>query len=246
MANQNERLLTVAGLFVSFGDVAILKDIDFTLERGTALAIVGPNGSGKSTLFRALLGLIPYSGTITWKPDLRIGYVPQSLALDRTLPLSVRDFLGVKTSSERDMHEILAKVGIGGDRCSEYHVERHILNRPIGLLSGGEFQRVLIAWALLDKPEVLLFDEPTSGVDIGGEETIYTLLKELQKTHNLTILLISHDLNVVYRYANQVLCINRMQVCFGEPTQVLDTQALTALYGADASFYGHHHDEHHD
>ena len=111
----------------------------------------------------------------------------------------------------------------------------------MGWLSGGQLQRVLIAWAILDNPDVLLFDEPTAGIDVGGEETIYNLLKKLNDERAMTILLISHDLNIVYKYANTVLCVNKQKICFGRPNDVLDPQALVKLYGGEAAFYAHEH-----
>jgi zinc transport system ATP-binding protein len=117
------------------------------------------------------------------------------------------------------------------------------LKQRLGWLSGGQLQRVLIAWALLDNPDVLLFDEPTAGIDVGGEETIYNLLKKLHSERNLTIFLISHDLNIVYKYANNVLCINKEMICYGVPATVLDPQSLVKLYGGDAGFYKHDHHE---
>jgi zinc transport system ATP-binding protein len=111
----------------------------------------------------------------------------------------------------------------------------------MGWLSGGQLQRILVAWAILDSPDVLLFDEPTTGIDVGGEETIYNLLKKLNDETALTILVISHDLNIVYKYANNVLCLNKEKLCFGPPSDVLDQQALIKLYGDEAGFYAHEH-----
>ena len=135
----------------------------------------------------------------------------------------------------------LESVGLKTGHDDRHHIERHLLNQRMGWLSGGQLQRVLIAWALLDNPDVLLFDEPTAGIDVGGEETIYNLLKKLNDERNLTILLISHDLNIVYKYADSVLCLNKEKICFGPPREVLDPQALIKLYGGEARFYKHEH-----
>lgn len=239
---EDKKILEVENLSVSFDGQSVLENVNFTLAKGEVLAVIGPNGSGKSIMFRALLGLIPYSGKIIWRLGLKIGYVPQKLAIDRGLPLTVREFLGLKSSSKENILQALASVGINTGPENEHHLEHHILNRRMGLLSGGEFQRVLIAWSLVDYPDVLLFDEPTTGIDIGGEETIYNLLHELQDKRNLTIILISHDLNVVYRYANSVICLNKQQVCFGEPHAVLNPDELSSLYGGEAKFYHHKHE----
>ncbi len=238
---EKEGVLEVENLSVSFNGQKVLDNINFSLNKGEVLAVIGPNGSGKSVLFRALLGLISYSGKISWQSSLKIGYVPQKLAIDRGLPLTVKEFLDLKSSSKAQTLQALSSVGIDTGRENEHHLEHHILNRRVGFLSGGEFQRVLIAWSLVDNPDVLLFDEPTTGIDIGGEETIYNLLHELQDKRNLTIILISHDLNVVYRYANSVICLNKQQVCFGEPHAVLNPEELSSLYGGEAKFYHHDH-----
>jgi len=135
----------------------------------------------------------------------------------------------------------LESVGLKSKQSDKHHIEHHLLNQRMGWLSGGQLQRVLIAWAVLDNPNVLLFDEPTAGIDVGGEETIYNLLKKLNDEMSLTIIVISHDLNIVYKYANNVLCLNKEKICFGPPSDVLDPQALAKLYGGEAKFYKHEH-----
>lgn len=239
-----DAILKVENLGVSFGRDQILNDLDFVVNQGDVLAIVGPNGAGKSVLFKALLGLVPYSGNIEWVKNLKISYVPQKLAIDRELPLSVEEFLKFKKKDINDIVDTLQSLGILATKDkhhSEYHIQEHILKQRLGWLSGGQLQRVLIGWALLDNPDVLLFDEPTAGIDIGGEETIYHLLKKLHKERGMTILLISHDLNVVYKYANNVMCLNKKMVCYGSPASVLDPESLAKLYGGEAGFYKHEH-----
>ena len=237
-------ILKVENLGVSFDGNYVLKDLDFLVNKGDVLAIVGPNGAGKSVLFRALLGLIPHFGRMEWAPNLKISYVPQKFAIDRELPLSTEEFLQFKKKSHSEIIDVLKSVGIGADHKNDpehhtRHIKDHVLNQRLGWLSGGQLQRVLIAWSLLDNPDVLLFDEPTAGIDLGGEETIYNLLKKLHNERNFTILLISHDLNIVYKYANSVLCINKEMICHGIPTEVLDPQSLAKLYGGEAGFYKH-------
>ena len=240
----NEAILKVKDLAIDFDGIQVLKGLDFSVNKGDVMAIVGPNGAGKSVLFRALLGLVPHSGTIEWAKDLKISYVPQKLAVDKELPLSVEEFLKFKKKSTSEIVDTLESLGVmnvKGQHHSEHHLQQHILKQRLGWLSGGQFQRVMIAWALLDNPDVLLFDEPTAGIDIGGEETIYNLLKKLHDEKNLTIFLISHDLNIVYKYANNVLCINKEMICYGLPTDVLDPRALAKLYGGEAGFFKHEH-----
>lgn len=242
-AMKNDVVLEVEKLSVSFNENKVLENISFSLKMGEVLAIVGPNGAGKSVLFRALLGLIPHTGSISWTADIKIGYVPQKLGLEREMPLTVREFLSLKSSKNgQDILPVLESVGINIGPKNEHHLEHHILNRRLGFLSGGELQRILIAWALLGNPDVLLFDEPTAGIDIGGEGTIYNLLHKLQTSSKLTILLISHDLNIVYKYADTVICLNKSLVCFGEPHEVLDPKGLSDLYGGESKFYQHIHD----
>lgn len=236
-------LLKVQDLAVGFKDFRVLNGISFDVKKGDIMAILGPNGAGKTVLFRALLGLIPYEGNITWDKNVKVGYVPQKLAIEKDLPLTVREFLGFKANSEEAIYEALQEVGFIKKDASQHHIEHHVLNAKLGQLSGGEFQRVLIAYALIDHPDVLLFDEPTAGVDIGGEETIYSLLEKLHKKWNLTILLITHDLNVIYRYAHRVLCLNREKVCYGSPKEILNPSVLQELYGANVGFYQHEHNK---
>lgn len=233
-----QKLLTVQDLAVSFGDFGVFQGVSFDIHRGEALAIVGPNGAGKTVLLRALLGFLPYRGKVTWEPNIKRAYVPQKLLVDTQFPISVKDFFNFKTVSRESIIEALNSVGITGDH---QHLEKHVLGKPLGALSGGQFQRVMIAWAIVDQPDILLFDEPTSGIDIGGEETIYNLLHRLQTKNHLAIILISHDLNIVYKYANKVMCINKEMVCFGEPHSVLDPESLSKLYGGEAKFYHHEH-----
>jgi len=235
-----EILLQADKVSVSFGDLCALHEVAFSVNRSEALAIVGPNGSGKSVLLRSLLGLVPYTGKIDWQPKVRIGYVPQKLAIDSEFPVSVGDFMSFKTHTHTKIVTALESVGITGDH---HHLKKHILNKPLGTLSGGQLQRVLIAWAIVDEPDILLFDEPTSGIDVGGEETIYNLLHKLQTKHHLAIILVSHDLNIVYKYANRVLCLNRDMICYGVPHEVLDPASLRQLYGGEAHFYQHRHEE---
>src|SRR3989344_8329329 len=186
MSNE-QKLIEVKNLSISFGDFQVFKGIGFDLQRGEALAIVGPNGSGKTVLCRALLGFLPHQGEILWRPGIKKCYIPQKLLVDSQFPVSVLDFFKFKTNSYRAIEEALNSVGITGDT---QHLKHHVLHKRLGTLSGGQFQRIMIAWAIIDHPDILLFDEPTSGIDIGGEETIYNLLHRLQTKSHLAIILI--------------------------------------------------------
>lgn len=241
-------ILLVTSLKVEFNNHIILDSISFDLKRDDTLAIIGPNGAGKSVLFRALLGLIPYSGEIKWAADARIGYVPQKLSVGNDLPLTVDEFLGFKEKDHAKIHEVLSEVGF--QKQSEHlHNDHRVLNTRLGALSGGELQRVLIAYALLDNPNVLLFDEPTAGVDVAGEETVYGLIHKLQADEDLTIVFISHELEVVYQYANTVLCLNKEKICYGPPRTVIDKESIEKMYGEEVHLYKHHeegHKHHHE
>lgn len=228
-------ILTVSNLSVSFGNQKVLDNISFSVERDGTLAIIGPNGAGKSVLFRAILGLIAYQGEVKWAPNIKIGYVPQKLFVAKDLPLTVLEFLRLKENNISNIEKVLNSVGVK---------KTGILKNRLGDLSGGEIQRVLIANALLGKPQVLLFDEPTSGVDILGEETIYGLIERLKKEVDLTIIFISHELDIVYQHATDVLCLNKEKICFGKPREVIDKETLSKMYGEDVKVYKHH--EHHE
>ena len=236
----SDKILEVKELNVILDDNEILHNLSFVVNQKDVIAIIGPNGAGKTVLFKTLLGLFPYEGEIKWRKNIKIGYVPQKIFIDKEWPLTVEEFFGLKNASKKEMQDALSSVGIANRDKS--HLKHHILERPIGKLSGGQFQRILIAWAIIKDPDILLFDEPTAGIDIGGEETIYNLLAQLQKSKDLTILLISHDIHIVYKYANKVICLNRDMICYGNPYDVLDPQSLTKLYGGEAKFYHHQHE----
>ena len=223
-------ILKVKNLNVKLENEEIIKDLSFEMKEGDVLTILGPNGAGKTVLLKTLLKILPYQGEIKWQKEIKIGYVPQRLPFIKDTPMSVGEFFKLKESSKEETREILDLVGF----------KKIFLNKKIGELSSGQFQRVLIAWALIGNPDVLLFDEPTTGIDIGGEETIYTLLTKLKKERNLTILLVTHDLNVVFKFSNFVVCLNKCPICQGVPKEILTSETLNKLYGEEVKFYEHH------
>jgi zinc transport system ATP-binding protein len=230
------RLLSVTNLNLSFGNREVIHDLGFQLQEGDCLAIIGPNGAGKTVLLRALLNLIPYRGEIRWSPGARLGYVPQKIAADRQLPLSPNDLLTAKARFLKLPAGELKQVS------TELDLSPELLNSSIGALSGGQFQKVLIAFALLGRPNVLLFDEPTASLDELSEEHIYELLQSLQRERGMTILLVSHDLSIVYRNANMVLCLSKGKTCMGPPKEILTPAMLQELYGAPPQYYQHVHE----
>jgi len=219
MESHNSYILKVSNLSVAFPNETILDNISFKLKKATTLAIVGPNGAGKTTLFRAFLNLVPYSGKIEWANKVKIGYVPQRLSVS-DIPISVKEFLSFKSTS--DPENSLSSVGL----------DNTILNKSLGVLSGGQLQRVLIAWAIVDKPDVLLFDEPTAGVDLDSEEAIYGMLSELKKKNEITILLISHDTHIIREYSDHMLALNKCVLFFGESKEIVKPDLQKRIYGA--------------
>jgi len=225
-----ELMLKVEKLSVVLDGEEIIKDLSFEVKEGDIITILGPNGAGKTVLLKTLLGIFPYQGKIQWNPKARIGYVPQRLPFIKDFPMSVEEFFELKGISRRDAARLLNSVGL----------KTGISRKCIGELSSGQFQRVLVAWALAKDPNVLLFDEPTTGIDIKGEETIYSLLARINKEKNLTMLLVTHDLSVVYKFSNYVICLNKCPLCKGRPREVLNPKVLEKLYGEEVKFYTHH------
>jgi zinc transport system ATP-binding protein len=229
-------ILSVRDLTIRFGNRTVIQHLNFTVDPGDNLAIIGPNGAGKTVLLRALLNLLPYEGVIQWAPDAKLGYVPQKIAADRHLPLHVYDLLVAKARllklPAEDVRLVADRVGLTPE----------LLETSVGILSGGQFQKALIAFALLGNPKALLFDEPMSSLDELAETRIYELLRDLQREHRLTVLLVSHDLSVVYQFATKVLCLSKGKPCFGPPREILTLETLEAVYSAPLKFYEHHHD----
>jgi len=231
---KEEAVLKVENLYVAFDTEKIIENLSFEVVKGEALIILGPNGAGKTTLLRALLQVIPCKGTVSWATK-KISYLPPKELVSRKNlpPLTIQDFFAFKKVSKQKTLDILKKVGLEPD----------ILQKQFGVLSTGQFQRMAIAWSLVNDPDVLLFDEPTSGIDVGGEETIYSLLHKFWQERKLTILLVTHDLSVVWEHADRVLCLNRKCLCIGKPDEVLTVENLKKLYGTGVKFYKHKHGE---
>jgi zinc transport system ATP-binding protein len=219
MEEAKDYLLKVSDLSVKLQNQTILDNVSFKLKKGTALAVVGPNGAGKTMFFRALLNLVPYTGKIEWFEKVKIGYVPQNITVD-DIPISVKEFLSFRNHA--DVETSLSYV-----RLNNKHVE----GKTLGILSGGELRRVLIAWALADNPDVLLFDEPTSGVDLGSEEPIFAMLSELKKKKGITLLLITHDVHIVREYSDHLLALNRCITFFGSSKKIMDPAIQNIIYG---------------
>jgi zinc transport system ATP-binding protein len=219
MENSSDYILKVSNLSVTLQNQKILDNVNFKVEKGTTLAVLGPNGAGKTVLFKTLLNLVPYNGKIEWEGKVKIGYVPQNIAVG-DIPISVKEFLSFRDGT--DVTSCLDAVRLEGKDVSD---------KRLGILSGGQLRRVLIAWALVDNPNVLLFDEPTTGVDIGGEEPILVMLSELKKSKKMTILLITHDVHIVNEYSDHLLALNRCVTFFGESKEIMNPTVQRTLYG---------------
>ncbi len=233
-------LLSARGICVRYGATEVLHDVTLSLAPAEIVTIVGPNGSGKSTLLRALLGILPAAeGSVTRAPGLRIGYVPQRLAIDRTLPLTVRRFLSLPVRvTEEEATRVLARVGMAGTGRLQ-----------LAALSGGQLQRVLLARALLGTPQALLLDEPTQSLDQPGEAAFYRLLEDVRQDTGCAVLMVSHDLHVVMAASDRVICLNGHVCCEGTPRVVSTAPEYRALFGLGTrgalALYRHEHDHDH-
>ena len=227
-------------LSVTIGRDQILENINLNIKCGTLTAIIGHNGAGKSTLIKAILGDVPTEGDIEFKSvrngamlDMKIGYVPQSLAIDRDTPMSVQDmiisygfhypvFLPVTKKLREKVLEILSPLSA-----------EELIDKTIGTLYGGELQRVLLSLALMDEPNLLLLDEPVSGVDVGGVEQFYSIVDGLKSQRDLAIILVSHDLEYVKKYADKVVLLDKTVVLEGTPGLVFNSEAFSQVFGID-------------
>lgn len=239
--SQGEILVEARGLGLSVGGRTVLDHVDIAVARGQIVTIIGINGSGKTTLLRALMGVIAVDhGTVRRRPGLRIGYAPQRLAIDRTLPMTVARFLRLGTRAGHDaMAQALSDVGAAG-----------LANSQLAVLSGGELQRVMIARALLREPDLLVLDEPMSGIDVSGQGDLYKLIGDIRDRRGCGILLVSHDLHLVMAATDLVVCLNHHVCCTGQPHAVVQDPEFIALFGRAAAetvaVYQHHHDHAHD
>lgn len=243
MAEQQQTLIELQAISVTIGQKNILDNINLMVKAGSITTIVGPNGGGKSTLLKVLLKLIkPQTGKVIYHSGLKIGYVPQKIHLDPTFPINVHKFLSLKTGiSEFEIEQTLALLSI-----------THLKNSSMHKLSGGEMQRVLLARAILNKPNLLLLDEPTQGVDISGQVELYQLINQTRNLLHCAVVMVSHDLHLVMANTDHVLCINRHLCCSGTPETVVVHPKFVGFFGEQLgkeiglALYTHHHNHKHN
>lgn len=237
----SDELLRVSNLTMGYGREVVLRNVDMSVASREIVTVVGPNGSGKSTLLKAIVGAEPLrSGSIQRADMLRIGYVPQRLSVDRRLPMTVNRFLALPRRPKAEIDEALAAVGA-----------QNLAARPVADLSGGQFQRVLLARALLGRPNLLLLDEPTQGLDQPGSAALYRLIEKLRDDLGCAILMVSHELHVVMSASDRVICLNGHVCCAGRPDVVASAPEYRALFGSGTqgalALYRHEHThQHHD
>ncbi|MRX51023.1 ATP-binding cassette domain-containing protein [Paracoccus sp. S-4012] len=237
----HDRLLELRRLSVEIEGRRVLDGVNLTLRRGEIVTIVGPNGSGKTTLMRAIIGTLrPSAGSVQRQPGLRIGYVPQRLAIDPTMPMTVGRFMALPRGRSRSAVEAaLAEAGLAG-----------AAGRQITALSGGQLQRVLLARALMDRPDLLILDEATAGLDQPAVAAFYARIEAVRATQGCAVLMVSHDLQIVMRASDHVVCLNGHVCCEGTPESVSSSPAYLRLFGAEGAstlaLYRHHHSHSHD
>tara|TARA_B100001540_G_scaffold313804_1_gene337456 strand:- start:1069 stop:1818 length:750 start_codon:yes stop_codon:yes gene_type:complete len=239
MRTEENILVKLKNAGIKQNDKWLVKGVSLEVEKGKIVTLIGPNGSGKSTTAKIALGIYKeFEGTVE-KFTNKIGYVPQKISIDWTLPLRVADFMVLTDDLDKgDINEALALTGVD-----------HLIDKNLGNLSGGEFQRVLLARAISRKPELLVLDEPVQGVDFTGEIALYQLIKKISEKLNCGILLISHDLHTVMSATDHVVCLNGHVCCSGSPIDVAKDKEYKALFGEQASqtlsIYEHKHDHVH-
>jgi len=236
----------------TFAQTEVLKGVSLEIHAGEIMTLIGPNGAGKSTLLKIILHLLnPTSGKVTQKHNLKIGFMPQKIHIDPTLPMTVKHFLELGLFNPISLWKRLFNFSANDTTADSIFIDelniRHLLDQPIQNVSGGEMQRILLARALMREPELLVLDEPVQGVDLQGQSELYHYINELRKRYNIGILMVSHDLHIVMKSTDKVLCINQHVCCSGTPQAVSQTPEFISIFGNGAeelAVYEHHHDDH--
>jgi zinc transport system ATP-binding protein len=235
-----EPVVSLINAGLQYGDKRILQDLTFEMNPGDIVTVICPNGAGKTSLIKLMLGIeSPTEGRAEQRHGARIGYVPQNLSLQPTLPLTVDRFLRLATTEHQQIARALERTGVG-----------HLRQASVHYLSGGEFQRVLLARAILRNPDLLVLDEPAQGLDVNGQTALYELIREIRDELNCAVLTVSHDLHLVMASTDTVLCLNGHICCRGQPEQISRDPAFVNLFGErlaqTLAVYHHHHNHSHD
>ncbi len=239
MAKTCEHCCTrIENLTVKLGEHSVLKDVSIHVNCGEVIALVGPNGAGKTTLLRTILGELPYQGTISIRiggqksSKPKIGYVPQKLQLDLSSPVSVADLVASAISRHPVWLGVAQSLREKVKSALSLFSAESLMDKKIGELSGGELQRVLLAIAMTPKPDILLLDEAGSGVDLAGLALLYRLVRGLKKTHDITVIMVTHDLTGISSYVDRIILLNRSVIAEGDPETVLSNEKLVKAFGA--------------
>jgi len=236
----NDILVSANGIGINLSGRHVLQQVNLQVRQRQVVTLIGPNGAGKTTLVRIVLGLLqPHTGSVTRAAGLRIGYMPQKLHIESTLPMTVKRFLQLaRHARQTSIDEVLREVKIG-----------HLMSHQISAISGGELQRVLLARALIQSPQLLVLDEPAQGVDVAGQAELYQLINEIRFRHNCGVLMISHVFHLVMATTEEVICLNQHICCQGKPEHVTADPSYLELFGKrepNLAVYTHHHNHRHD
>ncbi|MDC0491671.1 metal ABC transporter ATP-binding protein [Candidatus Pseudothioglobus singularis] len=237
----SDALITLNNISLSHNGKNVLDDVSFKLHEGEFITLIGPNGAGKSSLIKVLLGVIKQdSGDITYTDTIRLGYTPQTFSANPFIPISVKDFLTLNQKLDSEfMLKTFELTGI-----------KDLLKSPLKNLSGGELQKVLLTRALLNKPNVLILDEPAQNLDVDGQMQLYKLIQDIHQQQNCAVLMVSHDLHRVMKESTQVLCLYHHICCEGLPESILKDEKFNDLFADQINdlmaTYEHHHNHHHE
>ena len=237
----SDALITLNNISLSHNGKNVLDDVSFKLHEGEFITLIGPNGAGKSSLIKVLLGVIKQdSGDITYTDNIRLGYTPQTFSANPFIPISVKDFLTLNQKLDSEfMLKTFELTGI-----------KDLLKSPLKNLSGGELQKVLLTRALLNKPNVLILDEPAQNLDVDGQMQLYKLIQDIHQQKNCAVLMESHDLHRVMKESTQVLCLYHHICCEGLPESILKDEKFNDLFADQINdlmaTYEHHHNHHHE
>ena len=238
--------LTICELGVTLNRIKVLEGVSFEVRCGEVTAIIGPNGAGKSTLLKAILGLVPYAGHVHFCHNTshgggapRIGYMPQKLDFDRSMPLTVLEFFAMASGSRPAFLGVTKAARERAEKSLAAVEAEHLINRQLGGLSGGELQRALFALATDPLPHILIMDEPIAGIDVTGEALLHEMISKMRGNMELSVIVVSHDLSMVTKLTDHVICLNRKVICQGSAENILTADTIRETFGSHVGFYRH-------